>query len=264
MKHALTIAGSDCSGGAGIQADIKSFSANGCYAMSVITAITAQNTMGVTAVQDIEPKIIEAQLDAIFDDIQVDAVKIGMVSVPETIETIADRLIHYKAHPIVLDPVMISKSGYHLLQPSAKEALIRRLLPLATVITPNIPEAEELTGQTIATLDDMEKACIQLYEMGVKAILLKGGHRDTDSTDVLYDGTNFFRFEATRINSKNTHGTGCSLSSALAANLAKGMSLYDAVKAAKTYVYEGIEFAEDLGHGWGPIHHFYKFYDTKD
>lgn len=264
MKNVLTIAGSDSSGGAGVQADMKAFSANGCYAMSVITAVTAQNTMGVTAVQDIEPQIIEAQINAIFDDIRVDAVKIGMVSVPETIEVIANRLAYYKASPIVLDTVMISKSGYHLLQPIAKEALVKRLLPMATIITPNIPEAEELTGLTISAVEDMEKACIALKKMGVKSTLLKGGHREEDATDVFFDGDRFYHFEAPRINSKNTHGTGCSLSSALAANLAKGWTLSEAVKDAKTYVHEGIAAATDLGHGWGPIHHFYKFYSAED
>ncbi len=260
LKHVLTIAGSDSSGGAGIQADIKSFSANGCYAMSVITAITAQNTQGVTAVQDIDPAIIEAQINAVFDDITVDAVKIGMVSVPETIESIAQRLTHYKAKNIVLDPVMVSKSGFDLLQPRAKEALIHQLLPLATVITPNIPEAEVITGMKIETLTDMEEACRKMSDLGVKAVLLKGGHRQDDATDIFFDGQTMTYFEAARIDSKNTHGTGCSLSSALAAQIAQGHSLVEAVKLAKEYVYEGILHAEDLGHGWGPIHHFYKFY----
>lgn len=261
MKHALTIAGSDCSGGAGIQADMKAFIANGCYAMSVITAITAQNTQGVTAVQDVNPDIIEKQIDAIFDDISVDAVKIGMVSVPETISIIAKRLTHYKAKPIVLDPVMISKSGFDLLQPRAKEALKKELLPLATIITPNIPEAEELTGLKIETLNDMEKACRVLVDMGVKAVLLKGGHRIEDATDIFFDGTTMKHLPAERIDTKNTHGTGCSLSSALAANLANGKALLEAVEGAKLYVYEGIKHAENLGHGWGPINHFYDFYN---
>lgn len=260
MKHVLTIAGSDSSGGAGIQADMKAFCAHRCYAMSVITAVTAQNTMGVTAVQDISPAIIEAQIDAVLEDIQVDAVKIGMVSVPETINVIAKRLAHYKAYPIVLDPVMVSKSGYHLLQPEAEKALVEELLPLATVITPNIPEAEVLTGMEIHSLDDMEKACLRLHEMGVRAILLKGGHREEDAIDIFYDGNEFHRFLANRIESKNTHGTGCSLSSALAANLALGYDLLEAVKNAKDYVYQGILQAEDLGHGWGPIHHFHTLY----
>lgn len=260
MKHVLTIAGSDSSGGAGIQADMKSFAANGCYAMSVITAVTAQNTQGVTAVQDIRPDIIQAQIDAVFEDITVDAVKIGMVSVPETIAIIAERLIHYKASPIVLDPVMISKSGYALLQPEAQSALVERLLPLATIITPNIPEAEVLTGLTIESLADMEKACRKLADMGIKATLLKGGHRTEDATDIFYDGKTFTRLPSQRINTKNTHGTGCSLSSALAAHLALGEPLLEAVKAAKQYVHEGILYAEDLGHGWGPINHFYKLY----
>jgi len=260
MKHALTIAGSDCSGGAGIQADMKAFIANGCYAMSVITAITAQNTQGVMAVQDVNPDIIEKQINAIFDDISVDAVKIGMVSVPETISIIATRLMHYQAKPIVLDPVMISKSGFDLLQPCAKDALKIELLPLATIITPNIPEAEELTGLTIETLEDMETACHALIDMGVKAVLLKGGHRAKDATDIFFDGITMKYLPAERIDTKNTHGTGCSLSSALAANLSNGKSLLEAVESAKAYVYEGIKQAEDLGHGWGPINHFYAFY----
>lgn len=262
LKNALTIAGSDSSGGAGVQADMKSFIANGCYAMSVITAITAQNTQGVFAVQDIDPEIIEAQINAVFDDIKVDVVKIGMVSVPATISIIAKRLTHYQAKPIVLDPVMISKSGYDLLQPEAKESLKKKLLPLATVITPNIPEAEELTGLKIESIADMEVACHKLADIGVKAILIKGGHRIEDATDVFFDGKDITYFPAKRVDTKNTHGTGCSLSSALAAQLTTGKSLTDAVKAAKEYVYNGILHAEDLGHGWGPINHFYKFYGS--
>ncbi len=261
MKNVLTIAGSDSSGGAGIQADMKTFCAHQCYAMSVITAITAQNTQGVTDIMDCTPQIIEAQINAVFDDIQVDAVKIGMVSVPETIKVIADRLRHYKASPVVVDPVMVSKSGYHLLKPEAKEALIEELLPLASVITPNIPEAEVLVGREIKTLKDMEDACMVLHKKGVRTIFLKGGHRAEDATDILFDGTEFHRFVSQRIDTKNTHGTGCSLSSAIAANLALGKDLVTSVKDAKNYVYTGILHAENLGHGWGPIHHFYSLYE---
>ena len=260
MKKALTIAGSDSSGGAGIQADLKTFAAHGVFGMSVITAITAQNTLGVTAVQDVWPEIITKQIEAIFDDIGADAVKVGMVSQPDTIRVITAGLKKYMPKLIVVDPVMISKSGYHLLQPDAEAVLISELLPLATVVTPNIPEAEVLTGLCIETLADMEVAARAIHAMGPKNVLLKGGHRTEDATDILFDGHRFVRFEAPRVPTHNTHGTGCTLSSAIAANLAKGLSVEQAVAAAKKYITIAIEHALAIGKGVGPTHHFYELY----
>lgn len=260
MKKALTIAGSDSSGGAGIQADLKTFAAHGVFGMSVITAITAQNTLGVTAVQDVWPEIITKQIEAIFDDIGADAVKVGMVSQPDTIRVITAGLKKYMPKLIVVDPVMISKSGYHLLQPDAEAFLISELLPLATVVTPNIPEAEVLTGLCIETLADMEVAARAIHAMGPKNVLLKGGHRTEDATDILFDGHRFVRFEAPRVPTHNTHGTGCTLSSAIAANLAKGLSVEQAVAAAKKYITIAIEHALAIGKGVGPTHHFYELY----
>ena len=260
MKHCLTIAGSDSSGGAGIQADLKAFSAHGTFGMSVITAVTAQNTQGVFDVQDISPSVIAHQIEAIFDDIRVDAVKIGMVSRPETIEVIAKTLKKYTLPPLVIDPVMISKSGYDLLQPEAKKALIEILLPMATIITPNLPEAEVIVGYKIQTLDDMKKAAIDLHKLGCHYVLVKGGHLVNDATDVLYDGQSFYFLEGERLATVNTHGTGCTLSSAIAANLAKGLHVRQAVTEAKAYIIEAIQHGFSIGHGVGPVHHFYNLY----
>lgn len=260
LKIALTIAGSDSSGGAGIQADLKTFSANGVYGMSVITAVTAQNTQGVLAVQDIDKEIIAKQMEAVFEDIAIDAVKIGMVSQIETIETVAVKLKHYNPKIVVVDPVMISKSGYHLLQPSAEKKLVKELLPLSLLVTPNIPEAEVITGMVITTLTDMEQAAKQIYGMGAKNVLLKGGHLENEATDVLFDGTAFTYFKAARINTKNTHGTGCTLSSAVTAFLAQGSSVAEAVKKAKEYITIAIRHSLSLGKGVGPTHHFYQLY----
>ena len=260
MKHVLTIAGSDSCGGAGIQADIKTFSALGTYGMSVITAVTAQNTQGVFGVQDIAPDMIEKQMDAIFTDIRVDAVKIGMVSQEATIEAIGDKLEQYQPAFVVVDPVMISKSGYDLLQPAAKEALIRRLVPLAYVITPNLPEAEVLTGKSIHTLEEMEEAAKEIHQMGAKNVLIKGGHLEESATDLLYDGNHLVALEAQRIPTKNTHGTGCTLSSAIAAYLALGFSVEDAVRKAKDYITIAISHSLEIGKGVGPTNHFYALY----
>ncbi|MBD7910299.1 bifunctional hydroxymethylpyrimidine kinase/phosphomethylpyrimidine kinase [Clostridium cibarium] len=261
MKTALTIAGSDSSGGAGIQADIKSISANGVFAMSVITAVTVQNTMGVFGVQDIEAEIIEAQIKAIFDDIDVNAIKIGMVSKIESIKAISKGLRRQKnLPPIVVDPVMISKSGFKLLLEDAKETLIKELFPLATLITPNLPEAEEILDDKISNVEEMKKACIKLKELGPKYVLIKGGHLEEDATDVLYDGEKFIYLNQKRIDTKNTHGTGCTLSSAIAASLAKGMNIEEAVKEGKRYITVAIEHGFKLGKGVGPTNHFYELY----
>ncbi len=260
MKKVLTIAGSDSSGGAGIQADLKAFSAHGVFGMSVITAVTAQNTQGVFAVQDIDTPIIEKQIAAIFDDIEVDAVKIGMVSRSETIRAIANGLLQYQPRNIVIDPVMISKSGYYLLQPDAVDALVTCLLPLATIVTPNIPEAEEIAHRKITSLKDMEEAAAIIHALGPKHVLLKGGHRVGDATDILFDGAKYYHLESQRIETKNTHGTGCTLSAAIAANLAKGYTAYEAVLCGKQYITTAIEHSFPIGKGVGPVHHFYTLY----
>ena len=262
MFRALTIAGSDCCGGAGIQADIKAFSANGVYGMSVITAVTAQNTMGVFGIQDINPEMIEAQIDTIFEDIRVDAIKIGMVSKIKSIKAISKALSKVKELPvIVLDPVMISKSGFNLLSKDAKETLINELFPLATLITPNLPEAEEILGIKIENLEEMKEAALKLKELGPKAILVKGGHLENEATDLLFDGKNFLFLPQERINTKHTHGTGCTLSSAIAANLAKNMTMEEAVKEGKRYITVAIEHGFELGKGVGPTNHFYELYN---
>ncbi|MDP4088473.1 MAG: bifunctional hydroxymethylpyrimidine kinase/phosphomethylpyrimidine kinase [Bacillota bacterium] len=266
MKKVLTVAGSDCSGGAGIQADLKSFSAQGVYGMSVITAITAQNTQGVFAVQDITPEIIGQQMDAIFTDIEVDAVKIGMVSQAASIEIISEKLRQYKPSKVVLDPVMISKSGYSLLQPSAKSALLAELLPLAYVITPNIPEAEAiLEGKLgkafkIQNVEDMTRAAKEIRELGPEFVLVKGGHLEASAVDVLFDGETAVYFNEDRVNTKNTHGTGCTLSSAIAANLALGYSVVESIKISKAYITDAIRHSLDIGKGVGPTNHFYTLY----
>ena len=260
MKKVLTIAGSDSSGGAGIQADLKSFSANGVFGMSVITAVTAQNTQGVFAVQDIDVDVIDKQMAAIFEDIAVDAVKVGMVSRTETIQAVAAGLIRYKASNIVVDPVMISKSGYYLLKPDAVEAMVTFLLPLATILTPNIPEAEEIAGIKITSLKTMEEAARIIFGLGPKYVLIKGGHLEDDATDILFDGENFQYFTSPRFATKNTHGTGCTLSSAIAANLARGYDAYEAISRGKEYITTAIKHSFPIGHGVGPVNHFYTLY----
>ena len=261
MFRALTIAGSDTCGGAGIQGDLKSFSANGVYGMSVITAVTVQNTMGVFGIQDINPEIIEGQIDVIFEDIRVDSIKIGMVSQIPSIKAIARSLKKVeKLPPIVLDPVMISKSGFNLLSKDAKDTLVNELFPLATLITPNLPEAEEILGIKITNIEEMKEAAIMLKELGAKSILVKGGHLEDDATDLLYHEGKFIYLSQERIETKHTHGTGCTLSSAIAANIAKGLDVEEAVKLAKEYITMAISNGFELGKGVGPTNHFYKLY----
>lgn len=260
MKKVLTIAGSDSCGGAGIQADLKTMSALGVYGMSVISAVTAQNTQGVTEVQEIKKEIVEAQMRAIFDDIEVDSVKIGMVSNSEIIRTIKDILIEYKIKNIVLDPVMISKSGYYLLRPEAIDEL-KSLIKIADIVTPNIPEAEELTGMKITNEEEMKSAAMKIKEYGVKNVLVKGGHRCNDSTDILYYDDKFLALEGKRINTINTHGTGCTLSSAIASFLAKGHSVDKAVQLSKNYIQNAIKNSFSIGHGVGPVGHFIDLYE---
>ena len=261
MKTALTIAGSDSGGGAGIQADIKAMSALGVFGMSVITAVTAQNTREVRSVQNIDLAIIRDQIEAVFDDIQVDAVKIGMLANAETVNVVAKSLQKYKPKYVVVDPVMISKGGHYLLQESAVTALVNELLPLATLITPNIPEAEVLVGNAVQTEEEMYNACIRLKEMGPDAVLIKGGHLTGDSNDLYYDGEDFHWLKSERIDTKNTHGTGCTLSSAIAANLAKDATMFEAVTLAKTYITTAITHSLELGSGHGPTNHFYDLYE---
>lgn len=262
MKHVLSIAGTDPSGGAGAAADCKTICAHGCFALNTITAVVAQNTQGVREYMDVPPSLIAAQLDAVFEDIPVHAVKIGMVSVPETIRVIAAKIAQYKPPFTVVDPVMVATGGQRLLAPEAERVLQEELIPGATLLTPNIPEAEVLVRRPISTLDDMETAARMIAAMGAKAVLIKGGHRIEDATDILYDGTQCHYFPGKHIESTGTHGTGCSLSSAVAANLARGLSLTAAVKEAKMYVFRGICHAPAIGKGHGPIHHFYDLYHT--
>ena len=256
MKTALTIAGSDSSGGAGIQADIKTMTMNGVFATSAITALTAQNTTGVTGIFEVTPDFLAAQLDAVFSDIYPDAVKIGMVSSAPLIETIAAKLKEYGAGHIVVDPVMVATSGSKLLRDDAIEALTSRLLPLAEVVTPNIPEAEILSGMRIASPKDMEAAAAAISEKYGCNVLLKGGHDMNDANDLLQmkDGARTW-FKGKRIDNPNTHGTGCTLSSAIAANLAKGFTLEQAVKRAKDYISGALAAMLDLGAGSGPMNH---------
>jgi hydroxymethylpyrimidine/phosphomethylpyrimidine kinase len=255
MNTALTIAGSDSSGGAGIQADIKTMTANGVYAMSAITAITAQNTVGITGIMEVTPDILRKQIDAVFQDIVPDAVKIGMVSGSRLIEVIAASLKFYKGKNIVVDPVMVSTSGSKLLKADAIDALTGKLLPMAKVITPNIPEGKVLSGIEIENEKDMEQAVRIIYESYGCAVLLKGGHSLNDANDLLYIDGHMVWYPGERINNPNTHGTGCTLSSAIASNLAKGYSLLDAISGAKKYISGALADMLDLGKGSGPMNH---------
>ena len=257
MKTALTIAGSDSSGGAGIQADLKTMTANGVYAMSAITALTAQNTTGVTDILESTPHFLSEQLDAIFTDIFPDAVKIGMVSSAELIAVIAAKLKAYKAENIVVDPVMVATSGAKLLRSDAVEALCRELLPLAAVLTPNIPEAEILSGMTITDAAGMEAAARVISEKYGCAVLCKGGHKVNDADDLLWREGAGKWFHGKRIDNPNTHGTGCTLSSAIASNLAKGYDLDASVERAKAYISGALAAMLDLGHGSGPMNHMF-------
>jgi hydroxymethylpyrimidine/phosphomethylpyrimidine kinase len=254
-KTALTIAGSDCSGGAGIQADIKTMTMNGVYAMSAITAMTAQNTTGVKAIQESTPEFLKQQLDAVFEDIYPDAVKIGMVSSSELIRVIADRLAYYGAGNIVVDPVMVASSGSALMKSEAVRVLTEELLPVASLVTPNIPEAQVLSGMIIESKEDMITAAKQISDSCHCAVLLKGGHSINDANDLLYANGELVWFEGKRIDNPNTHGTGCTLSSAIASNLAKGFSLAESVKRAKEYISGALAAMLDLGKGSGPMMH---------
>lgn len=255
MKTALSIAGSDSSGGAGIQADIKTMTMNGVYAMSAITAMTAQNTTGVKAIQESTPEFLKQQIDAAFEDIFPDAVKIGMVSSGELICVIADRLKFYKAKNVVVDPVMVATSGSSLMETDAVQTLVEKLLPVATLITPNIPETEVLTGFLVKSEEDMLTAARFLSNKYGTAVLIKGGHSTNDANDLLYENGRYIWFAGKRIDNPNTHGTGCTLSSAIASNLAKGHSLEKSIEKAKEYVSNALSAMLDLGKGSGPLNH---------
>ena len=258
MKTALTIAGSDSCGGAGIQADIKTMITNGVYAMSAITALTAQNTMGVQGIYTVSPEFLGMQIDSVFTDIRPDAVKIGMVSSAELIAVIAERLGFYKADNIVVDPVMVATSGAKLICEDAVVSLKQKLLPLATLVTPNIPEAEVLSGMQIKNETDMEMAAKRIGDTYHCAVLCKGGHRVSDANDLLYWEQGYEWFRGRRIENPNTHGTGCTLSSAIASNLAKGQDLKSAVLDAKEYISGALAAMLDLGKGSGPMDHGWK------
>ena len=258
---AMTIAGSDSGGGAGVQADLKTFAALGVYGASTLTAITAQNTVGVTAVHEIPTDVIRAQIDAVLTDIGADAVKTGMLSSSAIIECVADALEHWGVPALVVDPVMVAKSGDSLLQEEAVGVLRSRLLPLASVVTPNIPEAEVLTGMNISSDADVRDAARAIVGMGAKAVVVKGGHREGPATDIFFDGSEFHEFTTPRIDTQNTHGTGCTFASAVAAGLARGLPVVDAVSAAKEYVTEAIRHSFPIGQGHGPLSHLWRLWD---
>ena len=268
IASAMTIAGSDSGAGAGIQADLKTFAALGVYGTSVLTAVTAQNTVAVISVHEVPTDMIAAQIDAVVSDIGVDATKTGMLSSSEIIECVTkslkDAAKKYPDMPglrrLVVDPVMVAKSGDSLLREEAVGTLRELLLPMAAVVTPNIPEAETLTGLTIVTSDDVRKAAQAIVAMGAASVVVKGGHREGPATDLYFDGQNFREFTAPRIDTVNTHGTGCTFASAVAAGLAKGLQTEDAVGQAKEYVTEAIRRSFPIGRGHGPLNHFYKLW----
>lgn len=264
MKKVLSIAGSDCSGGAGIQADLKTFSAHGVFGMTVIASVVAENTFRVIEFQNVRPDIIKKQIDAVFEDIPPDAVKVGMLSCREGMLAVAGKLRQWQAQNIVVDPVMYAKNGCALMEPDSISTLIAKVVPLADILTPNIPEAKEISGIRIQTRDDMVKAARHIHQMGCRAVLVKGGHSEGDATDVLFDGKEIHFFSSPRIPTKNTHGTGCTFSSAIAANLADGRSVAEAVGMAKDYITAAIKHALPIGRGHGPTNHFYNFFKKEN
>lgn len=262
IKKCLTIAGSDCSGGAGIQADLKAFSAHGVYGASVITSVVAENTSRVISVHNIPVDEIEKQIDAVFEDVKVDAVKLGMLPTAEIIKAVADKLRKYKPPFVVCDPVMVATSGDALSESGIDKAFIEYMFPVSDLVTPNIPETTALSGVEISSLDDMRKAAEVLLKKGAKNILVKGGHLTDDAADILLGENGECVFTSRRVNSPNTHGTGCTLSSAISANLALGNDLKTSVQNAKTYVTEAIENSYTVGKGHSPVHHFYKMWEN--
>jgi hydroxymethylpyrimidine/phosphomethylpyrimidine kinase len=260
--RALTIAGSDSGGGAGIQADLKTFAAFGVYGTSAITAVTAQNTRAVTSWLAMPPALVGEQIEAVLTDIGAGAVKTGMLANAGIIEVVAAKMREHAVEMLVVDPVMVAKGGHKLLEDDAVSALIRELLPLAAVATPNLPEAEVLTGRTILTWDDARNAAAQIIDMGARSVVVKGGHfeHDTSAIDLYYDGAQYHQFTSIRVPTQNTHGTGCTFAAAITAGLAKGMNQRDAVALAKSYVTLAIQHAYPIGHGHGPVHHFYRYW----
>jgi hydroxymethylpyrimidine/phosphomethylpyrimidine kinase len=256
VPKALTVAGSDSGGGAGIQADLKTFAANGVYGSSAITAITAQNTRGVFAVAEVPEEIVAAQIDAVLEDIGADAVKTGMLSSAAIVEVVADRLEAWGVHKLVVDPVMVAKSGDRLLQPDAVAAIRRLLLPLATVVTPNRPEAEVLAGRSIRTDDDARDAAEAIWSLGPRIVIVKGGHRAGAPVDLVFDGSDYVEFVADRVETSNTHGTGCTFAAAITANLAWGMDSLPAIEAAKRFVSDALRSSYPVGDGHSPVNHF--------
>jgi len=256
IPKALTIAGSDSGGGAGIQADLKTFSAFRVFGMSVITAVTAQNSLGVQGVENLPPAFVARQLRSVLEDFGADAAKCGMLSTAPIIEAVATELTSHRIEKLVVDPVMVAKSGDQLLQPEARAALADRILPLALLVTPNLPEAEVLAGIRVAEAEDMEEAARRIHLMGPRYVLVKGGHLKGDATDLLWNGREFTRFSTARVDSQNTHGTGCTFSAAIAAGLARGQALGDAIRAAKAYVTRAIREGFQAGRGVGQLRHF--------
>lgn len=257
LKRAMTIAGSDSGGGAGVQADLKTFAALGVYGTSALTAITAQNTLCVMAVLELPPALVAAQIDAILSDIGTDAVKTGMLANSHIIQVVADKVNEHGLENLVVDPVMVAKGGDQLLQEEAVAALKKLLIPLATVVTPNLPEAGVLVGRSVESLDDARQAARDIVAMGARVAVVKGGHLEGDAVDVFYDGRELREFTATRVGTTSTHGTGCTFASAIAAGLAQGMAVEQAVGQAKEYVTDAIRKAVPLGGGHGPLNHFY-------
>ena len=260
MRRALTIAGSDSGGGAGIQADLKAFAALGVYGMSALTAITAQNTVGVQGVYELPAEFVGLQIDAVVTDIGVDAVKTGMLSNSEIIAVVAEKIQEHNLPNVVVDPVMVAKSGDPLLREEARESLIDLLLPLATVVTPNLHEARVLTGMSITTVEEMKEAAAAIRTLGPRHVVVKGGHLPGESVDVLYNGEEFTLLPAPRVETRNTHGTGCTFASAIAAGLAKGLSVVEAVREAKAFITTALRHSLDLGHGHGPTNPFAGLY----
>jgi len=259
MHRALTIAGSDSGGGAGIQADLKTFAALGVYGMSVLTSITAQNTVGVQGIYDLPPEFVGLQIDSVMADIGADTVKTGMLSNTKIIAIVAEKLRRYQVENLVIDPVMIAKSGDPLLREEAHVTLVHDLFPLAKVVTPNLHEARVLSRLPISSLEEMKRAAKAIHRLGPQNVVVKGGHLKRESVDLLYDGHRFLEFPGPRLETKNDHGTGCTFASAIAAGLAKGQDVPSAVKAAKEYITQALQGATDwhLGQGHGPVHHFF-------
>ena len=260
IPKALTIAGSDSGGGAGIQADLKTFSALGVYGASVITAITAQNTVGVTAVHEVPAAVVRAQIDAVMSDIGADAVKTGMLSSSAIINEVAEGVRRHQIDKLVVDPVMVAKSGDRLLREDAVDAVLNQLLPLTYIVTPNIPEAEVLTGRSIRTDADMVEAAQSIHDRGVRYVVVKGGHLSGEAIDVVFDGSSVERLTTPRVDTRNTHGTGCTFSAAIAARLASGCDPLQAIADAKEFLYGALLNSFEIGAGHSPVHHFYKLW----